>query len=128
MSKDNWSIYFSKLVKKENMTTLEEALYKAYVKHLVHSKHLVYKCIQGTHCDNSTCKHVHPFDEGYEMVPYYQNNVSCKYESDDTDCKLKCGSKSGKYCPYLHCDHLLQFTNVITCFQKDCQRHCPICI
>ena len=87
-----------------------------------------YKCIQGTTCRNPDCIHVHPGECGYIRTQYKLFQKKCRYETNVTACRKKCGSKDGSYCPYRHCDHSSFPHLAITCTQFDCQAHCPSCI
>ena len=121
LENQKWQAYFTKLVPS---STLEKALYKAYVKH---TKCSFYKCIYGTVCTNSACSHLHPSQDGYNQAAYYQSDKKCLFETELNACRLKCGSDNGRYCPYAHCKHGLCF-NTIKCVFPDCQGHCNKCI
>lgn len=121
LNQSQWHTYFSQLVPR---TTLEKALYRAYVTHTATTT--IYKCRHGTACNNYSCTHLHPYEAGYNEACYYEQSIPCPYETETTACRLKCGSKSGKYCSYTHCPHLTRET--VRCFLPDCQKHCPRCI
>ena len=87
-----------------------------------------YKCTWGDTCHNEECMYLHRGQQGYFTAPYYQSKVPCKYETEESACRLKCGQSSGKYCPFQHCTHESMVHITIQCPRKDCQRHCPQCI
>ena len=87
-----------------------------------------YKCRWGSYCINSYCLYVHPKEYNYENFPYYESNIRCLNESEETACRLKCSSKRGKYCPFKHCSHQHMQHMSILCTKQDCQKHCPSCI
>ena len=87
-----------------------------------------FKCRWGTYCNDSDCLYIHPWQYGYHRAKYYQSTIPCKHETEETACRLKCGQKNGKYCPFLHCSHKNRFHLTITCVSFDCQGHCPDCL
>ena len=87
-----------------------------------------YKCIGGRDCHHELCEYLHPGQLGYRNASYYQSSIPCKYETDESACRLKCGLANGRYCPYLHCSHKKMEHIAIQCPRPDCQQHCPQCI
>ena len=85
-----------------------------------------YKCKWGSSCFQTNCPHVHPFQRGYKDAPYFYHHVPCRYETQFTACKQKCGHPSGKYCPFRHCTHGTK--TVVPCNRPFCQGHCQQCI
>lgn len=87
-----------------------------------------YKCRWGSYCINSYCLYIHPKEYNYDNFPYYESNIRCLNESEETACRLKCSSNRGKYCPFKHCTHQNMQHMSILCTKQDCQKHCPSCI
>ena len=114
----------SNLNLQDHKNAVQQVFIKAYL-----AQHTQYKCIQGSTCNQrqGMCPHLHPGQEGYESVKYYQSDIHCKYESESTACRKKCGQANGRYCPYKHCDHKNFELITIRCFSPYCQRHCPYC-
>jgi hypothetical protein len=102
---------------------MSTSMYNMY--HLLSNKQ--YKCIQGVNCSNENCTHVHPGEVGYYRTPYLLISKKCRYETEETACRKKCGSKNGRYCPFFHCNHEDMVHLAITCIRQDCQAHCPMC-
>jgi len=87
-----------------------------------------FKCKWGMDCSLLNCSFVHPDEPFYNETSYFQSSIRCLNESEETACRLKCGTKRGRYCPFVHCSHDKLYYMSIQCASKDCQRHCPSCV